>query len=36
VQLDAPGGVGEYKGNPRDWINRCVARFYGLNSIIAP
>lgn len=36
VQLDAPGGIGEYKGNPRDWINRCVARFYGLNSIIAP
>lgn len=36
VQLDAPGGVGEYKGNPRDWINRCVARFYGLNSIVAP
>ncbi len=36
VQLDAPGGVGEYKGNPKDWINRCVARFYGLNSIVAP
>jgi len=36
VQLDAPGGIGEYKGNPRDWINRCVARFYGLHSIIAP
>lgn len=36
VQLDAPGGVGEYKGKPRHWINRCVARFYGLNSIIAP
>jgi hypothetical protein len=36
TQLDAPGGVGEYKGNPKDWINRCVARFYGLNSIIAP
>ncbi len=36
VQLDAPGGIGEYKGNPKDWINRCVARFYGLNSIIAP
>ena len=36
VQLDAPGGIGEYKDNPRDWINRCVARFYGLNSIIAP
>ena len=36
VQLDAPGGVGEYKGEPRHWINRCVARFYGLNSIIAP
>ncbi|HUE98446.1 MAG TPA: DUF6056 family protein [Anaerolineales bacterium] len=36
VQLDAPGGIGEYKGNPRDWINRCVARFYGLISIIAP
>jgi hypothetical protein len=36
VQLDAPGGVGEYKGNPKDWINRCVARFYGLRSIVAP
>jgi hypothetical protein len=36
VQLDAPGGIGEYKDNPKDWINRCVARFYGLNSIIAP
>jgi hypothetical protein len=36
VQLDAPGGIGEYKGNPKDWINRCVARFYGLNSIVAP
>ncbi|MCC6567698.1 MAG: hypothetical protein IT315_00520 [Anaerolineales bacterium] len=36
VQLDAPGGIGEYKNNPKDWINRCVARFYGLNSIIAP
>ncbi|MBV6449738.1 MAG: hypothetical protein MHPDNHAH_00451 [Anaerolineales bacterium] len=36
VQLDAPGGVGEYKNNPKDWINRCVARFYGLNSIVAP
>ena len=36
VQLDAPGGIGEYKGNPKDWINRCVARFSRLNSIIAP
>ena len=36
VQLDAPGGIGEYKNNPKDWINRCVARFYGLNSIVAP
>lgn len=36
VQLDAPGGIGEYKDNPKDWINRCVARFYGLDSIIAP
>ena len=36
VQLDAPGGIGEYKHNPKDWINRCVSRFYGLNSIIAP
>lgn len=36
VQLDSIGGVGEYKGNPKDWINLCAARFYGLNSIVAP
>jgi hypothetical protein len=36
VQLDSIGGVGEYKGNERDWINRCAARFYGLNTLRAP
>ena len=35
VQLDSMGGIGEYKGNARHWINRCAAQFYGLNSIIA-
>jgi hypothetical protein len=36
VQLDSIGGVGEYKGSERDWINRCAARFYGLNTLRAP
>ena len=36
VQLDTIGGVGEYKGNERHWINRCAARFYGLNTLRAP
>ena len=36
VQLDSIGGVGEYKGNETDWINRCAARFYGLNTLRAP
>jgi hypothetical protein len=36
VQLDSIGGVGEYKGNEKDWINRCASRFYGLNTLRAP
>lgn len=36
VQLDSIGGVGEYKGNETAWINRCAARFYGLNTLRAP
>lgn len=36
VQLDSIGGVGEYKGNEKDWINRCAARFYGLKTLRAP
>lgn len=35
-QLDSLGGAPEYKGDPTHWVNRCVARYYGLNSIIAP
>jgi hypothetical protein len=35
-QLDSVGGVVEYKGNPRFWVNVCAARYYGLNSIVAP
>jgi hypothetical protein len=36
VQLDSMGGVGEYKGNERHWINRCAADFYGLDTLTAP
>jgi hypothetical protein len=36
VQLDSIGGVGEYKDNPKDWINRCAARFYRLDTLRAP
>ena len=36
VQLDSVGGVGEYKGNKSFWINSCAARYYGLDSLIAP
>jgi hypothetical protein len=35
-QLDSFGGAPEYKGNATHWVNRCAARYYGLNSIIAP
>jgi hypothetical protein len=35
-QLDSFGDVPEYKGNAIHWVNRCAARYYGLNSIIAP
>ena len=35
-QLDSFGDVPEYKGNAAHWVNRCAARYYGLNSIIAP
>lgn len=35
-QLDSFGDVPEYKGNATHWVNRCAARYYGLNSIIAP
>jgi hypothetical protein len=36
VQLDSMGGVGEYKGRKSYWINSCAARYYGLDSLIAP
>ena len=36
AQLDTVGGVGEYKGDARHWINKCAAQFYGLDSIVAP
>ena len=36
VQLDSIGGVGEYKGDRRFWINVCAAQYYGLDSITAP
>jgi len=36
VQLDSIGGVGEYKGNERHWINRCAANYYGLDTLRAP
>jgi hypothetical protein len=36
IQLDSVGGVGEYKGNKSFWINSCAARYYGLDSLIAP
>jgi len=36
VQLDSMGGVGEYKGNERHWINRCAANYYGLDTLRAP
>jgi len=36
VQLDSMGGVGEYKGKKSYWINSCAARYYGLDSLIAP
>jgi hypothetical protein len=28
--------VGEYKGKKSHWINSCAARYYGLDSLIAP
>jgi hypothetical protein len=36
VQLDTMYGVNEYKGDETHWINVCAARYYGLNSIVAP
>jgi hypothetical protein len=36
VQLDSFGGAMEYKGDPGRWVNVCAARFYGLNTIVAP
>lgn len=36
VQLDSMGGVVEYKGNRSFWVNLCAARYYGLDSLIAP
>jgi len=36
VQLDSMGGVVEYKGNRSFWVNVCAARYYGLDSLIAP
>jgi hypothetical protein len=36
VQLDSMGGVVEYKGNKSFWVNSCAARYYGLDSLIAP
>lgn len=36
VQLDSMGGVVEYKGNRSFWVNSCAARYYGLDSLIAP
>jgi hypothetical protein len=36
IQLDSVGGVGEYKEKKSFWINSCAARYYGLDSLIAP
>jgi hypothetical protein len=36
VQLDTIGGVQEYKGREVNWVNRCAAEYYGLNSLRAP
>jgi len=30
------GGVGEIKDDPTNWINKCAAQYYGLESIAAP
>jgi hypothetical protein len=35
TQLDSIGGVGDMRETPDHWINRCAARFYGVNSITA-
>jgi len=35
-QFNPMGGVGELKDNPENWINKCAAQYYGLDSIAAP
>jgi hypothetical protein len=35
-QIDTIGGVQEYKRKKRNWVNRCAAGYYGLNSLRAP
>lgn len=36
VQINSTGGVLEYKGDPRSWVNMCAAEYYGLKSLKAP
>lgn len=31
--IDSIAGIGELKINPKAWLNRCVANYYGLDSI---
>ena len=35
-QLDTIGKVQEIKGRAKNWVNRCAAGFYGLDTISAP
>ena len=35
-QIDTIGGVQEYKRKARNWVNRCAAEYYGLESLRAP
>ena len=33
--LDSLDGIGELSADPSEWINRCAALYYGVNSITA-
>lgn len=35
VSLVAPAGMSELRGDPRNWVNACMAMFYDVKSIIA-
>jgi hypothetical protein len=35
MSLNAPGGMSELRVDPNDWVNGCVAAFYGVRRIMA-